>query len=44
MATPAATLLGCTMKSRLAAAAGLTVTVACWVIAVPATVADTVLP
>jgi hypothetical protein len=40
---PAATLLGGTSHASVSAAAGATVTVACWVIATVPTVADTVL-
>src|SRR5438128_1878213 len=43
MCAPAATLLGCTSQASVSAAAGVTVTVACWAIATVPTVADTVL-
>src|SRR5207302_10533887 len=43
MCAPAATLLGCTTQARVSAAAGVTVTLACWAIATVPTVADTVL-
>src|SRR5690242_18731908 len=43
MWAPAATLLGCTSQASVSAAAGVTVTVACWAIATVPTMADTVL-
>src|ERR1041385_6725470 len=43
MCAPAATLPGCTSQASVSAAAGATVTVACWAIATVPTVADTVL-
>src|SRR6266851_1985701 len=43
IATPAVTLLGCTTKFRLLAAAGFTTTLAVWVTATPPPVAETVL-
>src|SRR5574341_906796 len=44
IAAPAVTLLGCPVKTSCAAAAGVTVTVAVWVIPVPLIVAETTLP